>query len=372
MAGGFLVPDHFVYRAPSRTDMNLASIVWGLTLAVAVFSASKGVRQSYKSAKRGHRWSAYIIYIWMEWVASVTISVMSWCYLRGYIRPSFQYYFITLCLWCVQIQAIMQIIINRIQFLMVVRKNATRLKWGVFIILALINISVFIIWIPARLQISPRWIHINNVWDRIEKGIFLVIDLSLNIYFIYLVRSGLIANGLTKYIPLFRFNMAMIGLSMTMDILIIAMMSLPTDTIYVQFHPLAYLVKLHIEMNMADLIAKVVKASNPFGQPDHYGNRSGPRSKSPGPIRSFTGKLRPRSALSGENAATIESGGNDHVEMSPPRPEEAGIRKTITTHIFSSKKHSWSFDPYHNRASESSSTGKLKRDRSQNSNDDTP
>lgn len=33
---------------------------------------------------------------------------------------------------------------------------------------------------------------------------------------------------------------------------------------YIQFHPLVYLLKLHIELNMADLIAKVVRASNPL------------------------------------------------------------------------------------------------------------
>jgi len=37
---------------------------------------------------------------------------------------------------------------------------------------------------------------------------------------------------------------------------------LPVHIVYVQFHPLVYLVKLHIEMNIADLIAKVVRASN--------------------------------------------------------------------------------------------------------------
>lgn len=31
---------------------------------------------------------------------------------------------------------------------------------------------------------------------------------------------------------------------------------------YLQFHPLAYLVKLYIEMNMADLIRKVARATN--------------------------------------------------------------------------------------------------------------
>ena len=43
---------------------------------------------------------------------------------------------------------------------------------------------------------------------------------------------------------------------------------------YVQFHPLAYLVKLHIEMNMATLIAKVVKGTNGFGDGPSYGQNS--------------------------------------------------------------------------------------------------
>lgn len=39
------------------------------------------------------------------------------------------------------------------------------------------------------------------------------------------------------------------------------MMSLKNSFIYAIFHPLAYLVKLHIELCMADLIARIVKAA---------------------------------------------------------------------------------------------------------------
>jgi hypothetical protein len=56
------------------------------------------------------------------------------------------------------------------------------------------------------------------VWDRVEKVIFLLIDAALNFYFIHLVRSRLIANGLTKYNRLYRFNLLMIGISITMDV----------------------------------------------------------------------------------------------------------------------------------------------------------
>ncbi|OHE91956.1 hypothetical protein CORC01_12744 [Colletotrichum orchidophilum] len=183
-------------------------------------------------------------------------------------------------LWSIQVQCLMQIIVNRIAILMPIPAQATRLKWGVFGILLAVNISVFCIWIPARLQINSTYIHINEIWDRIEKGIFLIVDAGLNLTFIYLVKSRLIASGLTKYTALFRFNLAMIGVSMSLDIILIGLMSLPNTLMYVtstqkacatanrysyaQFHPLAYLLKLHIEMGMADLIAKIVKASNPM------------------------------------------------------------------------------------------------------------
>lgn len=137
-----------------------------------------------------------------------------------------------------------------------------RLQWSVFIICLLINISVACIWIPARLQLSRRWMVINGYWDRTEKIMLAVIDVGLNALFVYLVRSSLIAYGLTKYVRLYRFNLACICLSVTMDILIISMMSLSNTFLYVCFHPLAYLVKLHIELTMAELIAKIVKASS--------------------------------------------------------------------------------------------------------------
>jgi hypothetical protein len=110
----------------------------------------------------------------------------------------------------------MQIIINRIALLR--RSENTNIKWTVAIILGLVNISVFCIWIPARLQVSKTFININEIWDRIEKGIFCVVDCSLNYYFVRLIRTKLIANGLTKYTSLFRFNLFMIAFSMSLDV----------------------------------------------------------------------------------------------------------------------------------------------------------
>ncbi|RXG44925.1 hypothetical protein VDGE_20887 [Verticillium dahliae] len=179
------------------------------------------------------------------------------------MMSSFEVFFLALVFWSVQVQCLMQIIVNRIALLMHDPAQTTRLRWGVFLLLLAVNVSVFCVWIPARLQISPGITHANDIWDRVEKGIFLVIDAALNLAFIFLVRSRLIAYGLTKYKVLFQFNLAMICISMSLDVMLIGL-------IYTLFHPLAYLAKLHIEMNMAQLIAKVVKSShelNSFEKP---------------------------------------------------------------------------------------------------------
>ncbi|RYP89450.1 hypothetical protein DL769_000001 [Monosporascus sp. CRB-8-3] len=141
--------------------------------------------------------------------------------------------------------------------------------------MGLINISVYCIWIPARLQISPTYIHVNEIWDRVEKVIFCLIDASLNLYFIYLVRSRLIAGGLDKYTSLYRFNLVMIAVSMSLDVILIGVMSLGHGIIYVQFHPLVYLLKLHIEMNMAELIVKVAQQSENRPHDSRYTSANG-------------------------------------------------------------------------------------------------
>ncbi|KAK1990439.1 hypothetical protein LX36DRAFT_716764 [Colletotrichum falcatum] len=225
--GGTLVPPWFEASTSTNEEQNVVSMFWGFTLGVGLWSGVKGYRQSMASWKRTHRVNAYIWLIWTEWMASMFIGIASWCYLTSLISPSFEYFFLLLVLWSIQVQCLMQIIINRIAVLMLIPSHATRLKWTVFVVLLAVNVSVFCIWIPARLQISKTYIQINEIWDRIEKGIFLLVDAGLNLTFIYLVKSRLIASGLTKYTVLFKFNLAMIGISMSLDIILIGLMSLP-------------------------------------------------------------------------------------------------------------------------------------------------
>lgn len=92
-----------------------------------------------------------------------------------------------------------------------------------------INISVFNIWIPARLQTSHQYHVINEYWDRIEKFLYLIVDAALNWYFLKTVKANLISNGLTKYNRLVRFNQRIVVVSLLMDVMIIAAMSIPNS-----------------------------------------------------------------------------------------------------------------------------------------------
>ncbi|KAM5515189.1 hypothetical protein FOXYSP1_06155 [Fusarium oxysporum f. sp. phaseoli] len=313
---------NFIEVDAGENDMNIASIAWGISLGVGLFTFAKGMRQTIKSWRRGRRMNHYIILLWLEWTSSCIMSAVTWCYLRNYIPGGFPVFFTLIFLWCIQLQALIQIIINRIAILMVNRQNAKRLKIYSFLIILCINISVFTIWIPARLQVNKTWIDINKVWDRIEKVIFLVVDAGLNLYFIHLI-------------------------------LLIAMMSLPNDIVYVQFHPLAYLVKLHIEMNMADLIIKVVKASNNSEYPDYSGSRSHSTQKK---SSKQTGKSIPSAMFVGGNTTFIEAN-TDDIELVDRL--EGGIQKTTRTEVVVKQTRRSEYDDV---ASDTGSTRQLQRE----------
>lgn len=54
-------------------------------------------------------------------------------------------------------------------------------------------------------------------------------DAILNWYFLRTVKANLIKNGLTKYNDLVKFNQKIVILSLCMDVMIIAAMSIPNS-----------------------------------------------------------------------------------------------------------------------------------------------
>ncbi|KAI1490513.1 hypothetical protein F5X96DRAFT_544205 [Biscogniauxia mediterranea] len=262
---GFLVPPWFKKQEVSFETMNLVSFLSGFMIAFALFTAGKAASQTRRIWRSLRRVTAYMCMIWGHWIANIILAVLNWCYLWDCFEESFWVLFFPLFLWVFQTQLIVQIIINRVALLMTDEPRARRLKWSAFGALLVVNAAVFCVWIPAALQISPRWIEANRIWDRVEKCIFLLIDAALNLYFVHLVRTQLVANGLTKYTRLYRFNLGMISVSISMDCIMIGLMSMPNVLLFVQFQSIAYLVKLYIEMKMADLIKKIVTRGSSSG-----------------------------------------------------------------------------------------------------------
>lgn len=120
--------------------------------------------------------------------------------------------------WSLQVQFLLQIIINRIAIIETNTRRTTILKWSVAVIVTCINISVYCIWIPARMQISHEYISINEKWDRCEKVIYLLVDGFLNWRFISTVKENLVKMGLEKYRSLMHVNIAIVMLSLSMDV----------------------------------------------------------------------------------------------------------------------------------------------------------
>ncbi|QRW01346.1 hypothetical protein RhiLY_00343 [Ceratobasidium sp. AG-Ba] len=234
----------------TSTDMNLATLAFGWTLGFGYFVA-------WHAFKLTRRRSTFINMCWLEIVVSVALAIICWLYICGVIKHSFWFYFMTVTIWALQVQFLLQIIVNRICILLPTPNRRFWLKFIVAVWIGAINVSVYCIWIPAKLQISRHFHDINVWWDRTEKCLYLVTDGVLNYMFIRSIKKRLVSVGLKKYDELVKFNEKIIAVSLSMDILIIIMMSYRNDLVYLQFHPVAYLVKLEIEMCMSSLMVKV-------------------------------------------------------------------------------------------------------------------
>ncbi|OCL11093.1 hypothetical protein AOQ84DRAFT_387077 [Glonium stellatum] len=260
IAWGPFIGKDFTNQPVNVSDIVIASVIWFLTLVCVAIACWLAYRQT-KSSRFPLR-SVYVWLIWLELLASLLMGIECFLHLLKYIKPSFVFYLSILFWWCIQVQLLLQIIINRIRVIVPDRERSKWIMIGTAAIVTAINISVFNIWIPARLQVSNFYIHLNDIWDRIEKVIYLIIDALLNWYFLKTVKANLINNGLQKYNKLLKFNQRIIILSLLMDVMIIAAMSIPNSFVYIQFHPLAYLVKLNIEMTMANLIKRIAISSS--------------------------------------------------------------------------------------------------------------
>ncbi|KAH7153942.1 hypothetical protein DER46DRAFT_638023 [Fusarium sp. MPI-SDFR-AT-0072] len=247
----------------TTSDIKIASIAMGFTLGFGLLTVWEAWKQTRRN--RNPLRSTYIYMLWGEILANIIIAIIGWIFLDGIIGPTVPVLFFILFFWVFEVQLLMQIIVNRISIIAEHRSTIFKLKWGTAITITLINIAVFAIWIPAHTvpPASQTFVRINEVWDRVSKVLILLVDAGLNWYFLRTVKKRLVEqHRLKKYEPLVGFNAKLMIISILMDGMLIGLMSLPNQVVYIQFHPVAYMVKLNIEMSMAKLITRLAKGEN--------------------------------------------------------------------------------------------------------------
>ncbi|KAF4981687.1 hypothetical protein FZEAL_2574 [Fusarium zealandicum] len=247
----------------STSDHKIASMAAGFTLGFGLLTVWEAIKQTRRN--RNPLRSAYIYMLWGEIAANLIIAIIGWVFLDGVLSPTVPVLFAILFFWVFQVQLLMQIIVNRIAIIAEHRSTIFKLKWGTALIITLINIAVFCIWIPSH-TVPPAGeliVRINEYWDRMSKVLILLVDAGLNWYFLRTVKKRLIEqHRLKKYEPLVGFNAKLMIVSIAMDAMLIGLMSLPNQVVYIQFHPVAYMVKLNIEMSMAKLITRLARGDN--------------------------------------------------------------------------------------------------------------
>ncbi|KAG9592476.1 hypothetical protein KCU77_g6710, partial [Aureobasidium melanogenum] len=246
----------------SSGDYQVAACAAGFTLGFGYLTTVRAVHQT--RANRNPLRSAYIYMIWGEIVANLVLGILCWLWLKDIVHNGAVLLFFILFFYVFEVQFLMQIIINRISIISERKATAQRLKIVTAVVISCINIAVFCIFIPSHLSPPPSmvFVHINKYWDRCSKILIMLVDAFLNWYFIYVVKARLVKqHGLRKYKPLVAYYTRLGVISVCMDLMLIGLMSLPNGIVFVQFHPVAYMVKLNIEMSMADMIIKVARSN---------------------------------------------------------------------------------------------------------------
>ncbi|GME56169.1 hypothetical protein GTA08_BOTSDO11893 [Neofusicoccum parvum] len=239
----------------SPTDIKISCVAAGFTLGFGYLTTWDAWKVT--SSMRNPLRSLFVWMVWSELLVNAAMAIIAWLFLLGYIKSAFSTYFSIVVLWVIQIQFILQIIINRIAIITIDKKLLKKIRITTICFITCINISVFCIFIPGHLAINKTYVEVNAVWDKITKVLIGANDAVLNYFFITQVKKRLITNGLQKYNKLAAFNTRIALISVGMDFLIIGTMFLKNGAVFLQFHPVAYTVKLKIELSMANLIRRI-------------------------------------------------------------------------------------------------------------------
>ncbi|KAI0018122.1 hypothetical protein F4780DRAFT_540850 [Xylariomycetidae sp. FL0641] len=318
--------------ASTKQDIQVSSLAFGFTLGFGFLTVWEAIKQTRRNKDPVR--SAFIYMIWGEILSNLGIGILGYLFLDEVVGPTVPVLFIFLFFYVFEIQLILQLIINRVAVISENRDRVNRIKWGVVAFIGLVQVAVFCIFIPGHLVPPPVPLlaKINTYWDPASKIIICLVDASLNWWFLRVVKQRLVnEHGLTKYQPLVSFNAKLLIVSVGMDALLIGLMWLPNETVFIQFHPVVYTVKLNIEMTMANLILRLARR----GKADAYEHwLSYSNNKNASSADPHHGHHHERDvALKSFNRATVKANPLDSDSENGMEPDSGGINRTIDYHV---------------------------------------
>jgi hypothetical protein len=137
----------------SLDDRTVAAMAVGFTLGFGFLTTWEAIKQT--RANKAPLRSVYIYMVWGEIISNIGIMVLSWLLLDGTVGPTLPVLWWILFFWTFEVQLQPQIIINRIAIISESRRVVQWVKWGTVVFVSLINISVFVIWIPSHVTPEP-------------------------------------------------------------------------------------------------------------------------------------------------------------------------------------------------------------------------
>ena len=87
-----LLPANFKGSPATLTDIKLASIIWGITIGVIVFTAWKAIDQTIPMWRRGTALrSPYLWMVWTHLILNTTICALAWLFMDGVIPMGYEH-----------------------------------------------------------------------------------------------------------------------------------------------------------------------------------------------------------------------------------------------------------------------------------------
>ncbi|KAI6360870.1 hypothetical protein MCOR25_006605 [Pyricularia grisea] len=241
---GFLVPPWYHDDGPSDASVRLALLTIGFFTAVTCFTLVKLMYQTYWFWARSLRPNEYLVMVWGVWIVSIVSVVVMWLFLSGKIETSFWLFFGLVSAITIQVQLNVNILIHILKFLIPCPRRAARIKWTVVGTQMLMLMSIYVIWIPAQLQVNNTFLTLDGIWIKIMSIECLFVNGMLGGYLALLAkRRRDTAKGLNYWADCFWKILALVSILTLTD-------------------PTMHMVKVFTVMTISEVLCKILYPSD--------------------------------------------------------------------------------------------------------------